>query len=175
MSWISFAITYRRGLFFDDEDLGGAQVLDLQSHTVPLDDYYFFVQGHRRRRAEKPRQKMIPEFESFIRKVEASKLAGRTSVNMALLDQSGRSRKAFSNGMLKAKKRFARDHDLHDFSLHFKREGGWGVTFMCGPEDKTGILRQFCTRKRDELGAIAWYGIADCGRRSVRIRKLVSV
>ena len=91
-----FCYFLQEGLFFDDEnDLGGADFLNISSHTVPLDDYYFYIQGERRQRAEKPKQKMPPVLESLIKAIEASQLPSRTSVNMALLDQSGESRRDF--------------------------------------------------------------------------------
>lgn len=169
-----FCYFLQEGLFFDDEnDLGGADFLNISSHTVPLDDYYFYIQGERRQRAEKPKQKMPPVLESLIKAIEASQLPSRTSVNMALLDQSDESRRDFCDLVRKARKRFAKDGKLHDGSVYFKREGGWGVTFICGPEEDLDILHQHCSRKKDEMDARVWYGIADCGRRSSQICGIV--
>ncbi|MDE0553490.1 MAG: hypothetical protein OXI24_04695, partial [Candidatus Poribacteria bacterium] len=169
-----FCYYLQDGLFFDGKnDLGEADSLTVLSHTVPLDDYYFYIQGERRQRAEKPKQKMRPVFESLVKAIEASQLPSRTSVNMALLDQSGESRRAFCDLVETVRKRFAKDGKLHDGSVYFKEEGGRGVTFMCGPKERMEILHQYCNRKRDEMDAKEWYGIADCGRRSPQICGLV--
>ena len=169
-----FCYYLQDGLFFDDKnDLGEADSLTVLSHTVPLDDYYFYIQGERRQRAEKPKQKMRPVFESLVKAIEASQLPSRTSVNIALLDQGGESRRAFCDIVRTVRKRFAKDGKLHDGSVYFKEEGGWGVTFMCGPEEKMESLHQYCNSKRDEMDAKAWYGIADRGRRSPQICGLV--
>ena len=171
-----FCYYLETGLYFDSQDFGEVESVHLMSQTVPLDHYYFTVHGERRQPAEKPRQKMPSTFESLVREVEASGLPERTSVNMALLDHGGKSREGFCSEVLKTRRRFAADGKLHDCSTHFKVGGGWGVTFVCGPEEEaTDALLWHCALKKREKDATAWYGIADCGQDSPRICELIVV
>ena len=169
-----FCYYLQEGLFFDDEsDLGGAEFLTILSHTVPLDDYYFYLQGEQNKPAEKPKQNMRLDFERLINSIESSHLPFRTSVNMALLDQGSEARKSFCKQVKKSRKRFARGGGSQASSFLFKREGGRGITFMCGSENKIENLRQYCLKQREEMDYKEWYGILDCGRRSPKIGGLV--
>jgi len=135
------------GLYFDSKkDIAPATKFNLLSYTEEFDNYYFYKAGIRKKIASKPKQKMSKEFGQLIRSIEKTKLDYRVHVQMKLLDLGGDTRKQLLEYIKSINKKYKKDGNIHDASIFGEHDGGWGITYMIGPnpEDTINRLNDYC-------------------------------
>jgi hypothetical protein len=166
-----FMVYLLRGLYYEDisefrdEDGRDADEIMLGSFTDPLDHYYFYRMGLRKKPAPRPVPSTTPEFRRFIERLEISALPRRLEAVMSLLDLSSDARRAWLSIVAQVRKRVKKDGAMHDGSMVGSAGlTGWGLTYVCGKgtrEELERTLRPYVDRKRREMFADKWVGIGD--------------
>ncbi len=164
-----FGYYLKEGLYIDDiaEQLAtgeGKATMGLLSYTGQFDEYYAYITGSRRKRAEKPAQRMHPKLRGILDRLEASGLLGRVDAAMAILDLCHETRMVFLKGVEKAQKICSRNRKPSNFTLTGKDGGGWGLTYMCDREPSVlseDDLRHHCNGKQQQSQYKKWVGIAE--------------
>lgn len=90
-------------LYYDDEDLvvEGERVgfVQLGSFTVEMDDYYFYQEGVRTRRARKPKLTLDPKTRRLAEALDRSGMPGRLDAVLSVLDGGERARKILADSL----------------------------------------------------------------------------
>jgi hypothetical protein len=136
-----------------------------QSHLI--NDYYFYQAGMSPKKAGKPQHYAIHTVKTLVRSIDAlTGLKRRTDFTIALLALDTKSQKSFAEHLLKYKKQFKKDKEIHDFSLTgtYKCEI-WGITyFLAMPTaENKDTFNEFCNKKFIDRSANRWVGIFDSG------------
>jgi hypothetical protein len=163
-----FGYYLKEGLYIDDlaknmSNEDGKIGMRLLSYTGQFDEYYAYVAGSRKKRAQKPTQKIPLKLQTVLQRLETSGLPGHVEAAMTILDLCHTARLAFLRGVEKARKISKRERRLSDITLTGEEAGGWGLTYMCGREASAleSAVYRYCERKRQQLGYRKWVGIAE--------------
>lgn len=169
-----FAYYLCEGLYFESaKDLGGVNFINLMSYTDEFDAYYLCKTGVRKRQAPKPKQKMPKSYERLLNVIEATNMEGRVPVIMGLLDLGTEARRGLSQMISGVKEKCRRDNLMHNFTSIGEQDGGWGVTYACGPPKSVGKrLGGYCMMKKYQMKARRWYAIGDVSKTDYKIHML---
>lgn len=159
-----FGYYLKEGLYLKSQgDIAPTFRMSLTSYTTEFDDYYFYITGLRKTPAPKPCQKMLKEFEQILFTIEKSNAKGRIGAAMQLLNLGGKTQNQLLNCIKTTQKKYKQDGEIHDVTLGGKEEGGWGITYICGPkiELARSKLQTYCKMKKHQLKARKWVGLGE--------------
>lgn len=157
------------GLHYDDlEKDETINHFEFQSKGQIINDYYFYKAGMSPKKAGKPSHYAIHTIKSLVQAIDPLKsLQNRTDFTTVLLSLSTKSQRSFAENLLKYKKLFRKDGQVHDFSLTGTYEGTvWGLTYFIDKDnpDNHALFQEFCRKKKIDRAAAQWVGIFDCGK-----------
>ena len=137
-------------------------VMQLNSYTTDLDDYYLYIMGDRKTVATKPAQDMPDVFHEMINGLEKAHSDGYLRIACALLDLPNKHREQFAKAASQQHHKTLGDKKRHDFTLVFN-ERGYGVTFMFAPTSEQDVLLRkldsYCLVKKYQMRFERWYAL----------------
>lgn len=148
---------FNDGLYFENEQLKGFDVVQPTGYTDNLNLYYEYIAG-RLPTAEKPRLQIPDEYRSLVTSIEATGKEGFTRVTTALLECDSEAFEFILKGLRNLKGRLLEDGREHDLSVTFK-EYSRGLTFMVTRAYSVEFWRranEYCKMKKYQTKIKEW-------------------
>jgi hypothetical protein len=147
--------------YLEDEDGKPYSELILETNTDKINDYYMQLYNGREKHAKKPTWKIPYDLNNLLLQLDKSELRNRVNIALIFLSINNKSIRKIFESIEKIRKGYSRDKNIHDFSLYFEAENGFGITFMIGEnlEELTQKMYFHCDYKKREQKANAWIGL----------------
>lgn len=159
---LDFFMNYlKEGLYYE-EGIENFNFFQLATYTTELDDYYAYITGQRKTKAEKPKQFMPKLFRELIYEIESKNGDGYTKVIETLLEMDGKSRNKFIELFKKQKLRTKGDGRLHDFTITVGNNQIGYTWFVARDDNLEKIFEKltlYCSLKKYQLKATRWVGL----------------
>lgn len=160
---LDFFMNYlKEGLYYE-EGINDFSFLQLATYTTELDDYYTYISGQRKTKADKPKQPMSKLFRALIQELENKGGDGYTKVIEALLEMDDVSRKKIIESFESQKAKTKNDGRLHDFTMTVGNNQ-LGYTWFIASDDNNlerlfERLVSYCSLKKYQTRANRWVGL----------------
>jgi hypothetical protein len=176
MDEMDFFMRYlHSGLFWHDEDLEGT-FLELQSHTEPLDEWWYAEHGIRKP-AKKPRQHLNQATRRLLGDIEATGMLGRTEAQVMVLEMAQRERERVASGLRELSRKTKRDGQPHDMTFIFQED--FGVTLHSNPAEMRQMagdrLTDHGVKRTENSNLRRWLGLANTAGSRHRIEAMAII
>lgn len=159
---LDFFMNYlEEGLYYK-EGINDFSFLQLATYTTQLDDYYAYITGQRKTKANKPKQPMPKLFRDLIHEVENKGGDGYTKVIEAFLEMDGISRKKIIEFFDNQKAKTKNDGGLHDFTMTVGNNQIGYTWFIAKDDDFEKLFKKlisYCSLKKYQMRANLWVGL----------------
>lgn len=160
---LDYLIHYmEEGLDFSEQIEMGLEKFGLMSYTTPLDDYYAYSTGLRKKFAPKPSYKMPDLFRELVLNLDKAKGDGYTEPIMLLLDMTEASKERLIETYKTQRKLALEDGKAHDFTIFSDRHSAGITWFVIGgkPSSEHFIkLLSYCELKKYQTHSGTWLGL----------------
>jgi hypothetical protein len=153
---------FSQGLYFETEDFKKLNALSLSGFSIDI-DRYIFEKHELGKNPQKPKQKMPPKFEEYIKAIDGLDSPYKTDCAVSLFDLDYKTRELFVNTIDKTKKKTRADNSLHSFSTVIENSSlGFSFTSMNANSDIEELFRQvftFAQLKKYVTKCKEWVGL----------------
>jgi hypothetical protein len=153
---------FSQGLYFETEDFKKLNALSLSGFSIDI-DRYIFDKHELRKNPQKPKQKMPPKFEEYIKAIDGLDSPYKTDCAVRLLDLDYKTRELFVNAADKTKEKTRGDNGLYSFSTVMKTSSlGFSFISMNANSDLEELFRQvftFAQLKKYVTKCKEWVGL----------------
>jgi hypothetical protein len=131
--------------------------------TDEINDYYMYKFGYKKRFVKKPKCYFSYYLNDFLLQLDRSRINNRVEISLIFLELSDRSIKKLIELIGKTKKLSTKDKNIHDCSLYFESNGGFGITYLMSEnlQELDKKLKEYCNFKMIQQNAKMWIGLGD--------------
>jgi hypothetical protein len=145
----------------DDLSDNTSIILD-PSYSSLIDNWYFYLQGYRKSKPQKPERNLPPAFRKLLESLQAKRPPHYLEMSCLLFDLPDVVQGYLAETLNELAKRTNQDKRRHDFSLA-PPGGNLGITLLTTYEDAVEALAErlgtYCRAKKHQLRKDYWIGI----------------